>query len=111
MWSTMMTRAEEALEDVACCLPEPAADEPARDGRREPGLRRDARMANRAAHAERDRQVPVRVDEHGPRLRLLSHDVVGQRRRRREAHRRFDVAVEAEATLAPRVPARRGEDE
>src|SRR2546428_622702 len=103
--------AEETLEEVAAGLAAPApAEERARHGGREGRVGAHVGPADRPAGAERDGEPPARIDQHGPRLRL-AEQVVGERRGGHQLERRIQVAIEAEAPLATRLVARRGEHE
>src|SRR5262245_53845549 len=100
MPSTTMVAAEQALQEIAGGLADAAAEQRACDGAGERRIRGHVRAADGTANAERDRELPVVVDEHGTRPRVRAEDVLRQRGRRREAHGRVDVAVEPEAALA-----------
>src|SRR2546428_10413630 len=103
--------AEETLEEVAGRLAGPApAEERARHGGREGRIRAHVGPADRPAGAERDGEPPARIDQDGPRLRL-AEQVVGERRGGHQLERRIQVAIDAEAPLAARLVARRGEHE
>src|SRR5256712_3251602 len=102
---------EEALEEVAGRLAGPApAEQRARHGGREGRVGGHVGAADRPAGAERDGEPPARIDQHGPRLRR-AEQVVGERREGHKLERRIQVAIEAEAPLAARLVARRGEHE
>src|SRR5256712_13517840 len=103
--------AEETLEEVAGRLAGPApAEERARHGGREGRVGAHVGPADRPAGAERDGEPPARIDQHGPRLRLAEQGV-GQLPGGHQLERRIQVAIEAEAPLATRLVARRGEHE